>query len=103
LPRSRPALERLLQLPKEGDFWQADHILAVAEGGGDCGLENLQTLCAPCHKLETEKLRSRIRLNGGPTISANSSNSQDIRSVFLKAKSSTTGVTNTKRRRRSPD
>jgi hypothetical protein len=102
LPRSRPALERLLQLPKEGDFWQADHILAVAEGGGDCGIQNFQTLCVPCHKLDTEKLRSRIRLNGGPTISANT-NSQDIRSVFLKAKSSTTGVTSTKRRRRSPD
>lgn len=49
LPKSAKALERLLQCPKEGDFWQADHIRPVAEGGGDCGLENLRTLCVPCH------------------------------------------------------
>ncbi len=49
LPRSAKALDRLLQNPREGDFWQADHILAVAEGGGSCGLENLRTLCVPCH------------------------------------------------------
>ncbi len=49
LPKSAKALERLLQCPREGDFWQADHIRAVAEGGGGCGLENLRTLCVPCH------------------------------------------------------
>jgi len=49
LPKSAKALDRLLQNPKEGDFWQADHILAVAEGGGSCGIENLRTLCVPCH------------------------------------------------------
>jgi hypothetical protein len=49
LPKSAKALERLLQNPREGDFWQADHITAVAEGGGSCGLENLRTLCVPCH------------------------------------------------------
>jgi hypothetical protein len=42
LPKTSKALERLLQDPKEGDFWQADHIKAVSEGGGGCGLENLQ-------------------------------------------------------------
>ena len=49
LPKSAKALDRLLQNPREGDFWQADHILAVSEGGGGCGLENLRTLCVPCH------------------------------------------------------
>mmetsp|Transcript_2693 Transcript_2693/g.6384 ORF Transcript_2693/g.6384 Transcript_2693/m.6384 type:complete len:232 (+) Transcript_2693:125-820(+) len=49
LPKSAKALDRLLQNPREGDFWQADHIRAVAEGGGDCGLDNLRTLCVPCH------------------------------------------------------
>ena len=34
LPKSGPALERFLQNPKEGDCWQADHTVAVAEGGG---------------------------------------------------------------------
>ena len=34
---------------QEGDFWQADHIVPVAEGGGECSLANLRTLCTPCH------------------------------------------------------
>jgi SWI/SNF-related matrix-associated actin-dependent regulator 1 of chromatin subfamily A len=67
LPNSAKALENLLQDPKEGDFWQADHIRAVAEGGGGCGLENLRTLCVPCHQGETEKLRIRLRLQGTTT------------------------------------
>lgn len=83
LPRTGPALDRLLQQPKEGDFWQADHIQAVAEGGGSCGLDNLQTLCTPCHRVETEKLRSRLRLSGGATKNHSSGNQMDIRSVFL--------------------
>jgi len=63
LPKSAKALDRLLQNPREGDFWQADHILAVSEGGGGCGLENLRTLCVPCHTDVTEKLRSRLKLH----------------------------------------
>lgn len=31
-------------------LWQADHIKPVAEGGGLCGLEGIQTLCVKCHK-----------------------------------------------------
>lgn len=30
--------------------WEADHIQSVAEGGGQCGLENYRTLCFVCHK-----------------------------------------------------
>jgi 5-methylcytosine-specific restriction endonuclease McrA len=30
--------------------WEADHITAVSEGGGQCGLENYRTLCYVCHK-----------------------------------------------------
>lgn len=30
--------------------WEADHIVPVKEGGGACGLDNLRTLCVPCHK-----------------------------------------------------
>ena len=62
LPASSRAVENLLQDPKEGDFWQVDHIRAVSEGGGGCGLENLRTLCVPCHQSETEKLRGRLKL-----------------------------------------
>jgi 5-methylcytosine-specific restriction protein A len=41
-------LERIL--------WQADHIVEVINGGGTCGLDNLQTLCVPCHKRKTRRL-----------------------------------------------
>eukprot|EP00941_MAST-03F_sp_MAST-3F-sp1_P000243 g243.t1 len=60
-PKNHKSLQRLLTNPVEGDFWQADHILAVVEGGGEAGLENLRTLCTPCHALETAKLAHRRR------------------------------------------
>lgn len=66
LPQSAKACDRLLNDPKEGDFWQVDHIRAVALGGGGCGLENLRTLCVPCHLLETERLRGSLRLKSPP-------------------------------------
>jgi 5-methylcytosine-specific restriction endonuclease McrA len=40
-----------------GGLWDADHIVAVKEGGGDCGLDNIRTLCIPCHKINTSKQR----------------------------------------------
>lgn len=43
-----------------GDWWDADHINPVIEGGGECGLENFRTLCIPCHKKVTAELRRRM-------------------------------------------
>jgi 5-methylcytosine-specific restriction endonuclease McrA len=43
-----------------GDLWQADHILPVVEGGGECGLENYRTLCTHCHRQETAALHERL-------------------------------------------
>jgi 5-methylcytosine-specific restriction endonuclease McrA len=40
-------------------FWEADHITAVVEGGGACGLDNIRTLCRPCHLKETAALAAR--------------------------------------------
>ena len=44
--------------------WEADHIQSVAEGGGQCGLENFRTLCFVCHKqaaARQAKERSALR------------------------------------------
>jgi 5-methylcytosine-specific restriction enzyme A len=40
-------------------LWDADHILPVAEGGGECDLANLRTLCLRCHRAATLELRAR--------------------------------------------
>jgi len=39
--------------------WHADHVVPVVEGGGECGLEGMRTLCVPCHKDETAALAKR--------------------------------------------
>ena len=39
-------------------LWEADHVLALIEGGTH-GLENLRTLCLPCHRRETAALAGR--------------------------------------------
>ena len=41
------------QAPSEGRCWHADHKLAVRDGGGECGVENMQTLCVACHQHKT--------------------------------------------------
>ena len=41
-------------------WWEADHILPVVEGG-DSNLENMRTLCIPCHRAATAELGSRRR------------------------------------------
>lgn len=41
--------------------WEADHIVPVVEGGGGMagGLDNVRTLCVPCHRRETADLAAR--------------------------------------------
>lgn len=41
------------------DWWDADHRVPVIEGGGECTLDNMRTLCIPCHKKETAALARR--------------------------------------------
>jgi 5-methylcytosine-specific restriction protein A len=41
--------------------WAADHILPVIEGGGECGIENIRTLCLGCHNAATAELRERLK------------------------------------------
>jgi len=52
--------------------WDADHITPVEHGGGSCDLDNLQTLCHPCHKRKTaqqaaEKAQARKKPQAKPT------------------------------------
>ena len=42
-------------------LWDADHIVPVAEGGGECDLSNMRTLCLKCHRQKTAELRIRLR------------------------------------------
>jgi 5-methylcytosine-specific restriction protein A len=42
-------------------LWDADHIVPVVEGGGECDLANLRTLCLVCHRKQTLELRKRLR------------------------------------------
>ena len=42
-------------------LWDADHILPVAEGGGECDLENIRILCLLCHRIATQQLRVRLQ------------------------------------------
>eukprot|EP00760_Papus_ankaliazontas_P015126 PhM_4_TR16358/c0_g2_i1/m.81850 len=48
------AVRLAVYAPSEGALWQVDHVLPVADGGGMCGLENLQTLCTACHRQKTK-------------------------------------------------
>lgn len=41
-------------------LWDADHIVPVAEGGGECDLANLRTLCLRCHRQNTAELQARL-------------------------------------------
>lgn len=40
-------------------WWEAEHIIPVVEGGGCCGLDNMTTLCLPCHRASTKALAQR--------------------------------------------
>jgi 5-methylcytosine-specific restriction protein A len=41
--------------------WAADHVVPVVEGGGECGIENIRTLCLGCHAGVTRELRDRLK------------------------------------------
>jgi 5-methylcytosine-specific restriction protein A len=46
--------------PQALNLWEVDHIVAVTEGGGECSLSNLRTLCPRCHKQATADLHKRL-------------------------------------------
>ena len=57
-------VKRAFRTGRGSQLWEADHTVAVAEGGGECGAENLRTLCVPCHAEET-----KARATGGGPFS----------------------------------
>ncbi len=59
-PRLFSEIRRTLKSRGRWSFWDADHILPVAQGGGGCDLDNFQTLCVWCHR---EKTASAARRN----------------------------------------
>ena len=66
---TRTELLTMWGLPSIGarrSLWDADHIIPVAEGGGQCDLDNLRTLCLPCHREQTAELRRRLRPSTRP-------------------------------------
>jgi 5-methylcytosine-specific restriction protein A len=55
------SLYRMKSIASRRSLWDADHITPVAEGGGQCDLDNLRTLCLPCHRQATSELHERLR------------------------------------------
>ncbi|XP_066467994.1 DNA annealing helicase and endonuclease ZRANB3 [Tiliqua scincoides] len=75
-------LNEIILNPTEGHFWQVDHIKPVYSGGGQCSLENLQTLCTVCHKERTAKqAKERSQMKRQDVASKYSS---DITKFFVK-------------------
>ena len=58
---------RLLSAPHLGGHcWHADHKLAVADGGGECSLDNMQVLCVACHAAKTSRERQARAASSSP-------------------------------------
>uniref|UniRef100_A0A8C1TM12 Zinc finger, RAN-binding domain containing 3 n=1 Tax=Cyprinus carpio TaxID=7962 RepID=A0A8C1TM12_CYPCA len=75
-------LNEMMQNPVEGQFWQVDHINPVYRGGGQCSLENLQTLCTVCHRMRTaEQAKDRSQMKRDQAASKLAS---DITRFFVK-------------------
>ncbi|XP_033900528.3 DNA annealing helicase and endonuclease ZRANB3 isoform X1 [Acipenser ruthenus] len=75
-------LNEMIRNPTEGLFWQVDHIRPVYGGGGQCSLDNLQTLCTVCHKERTAK-QAKERSQMKKTTAA-SKLASDISRFFIK-------------------
>ena len=65
-PRREEALRDWgLNRKSRASLWDADHIVPVVEGGGECDLSNIRTLCLKCHRKATAELRMRRRSTSG--------------------------------------
>ncbi|MGH9654146.1 MAG: HNH endonuclease [Bryobacteraceae bacterium] len=57
--RLRVAVE--WNLGSRKSLWDADHLVPVVEGGGECDLSNMRTLCLKCHRAQTLATRRRLQ------------------------------------------
>src|SRR5665213_3194341 len=57
--RLKALIEWGLRAQSRKSLWDADHIVPVVEGGGECDLQNIRTLCLKCHRAATAELRQR--------------------------------------------
>lgn len=57
--RDKMAANQYVSLAARLGRWEMDHVVPVVEGGGACGLDNLRTLCKPCHRKATAALAKR--------------------------------------------
>lgn len=57
----------ILGLDRRRTLWEAHHKVAVADGGGLCGLDGYETLCFRCHGKESgqQKRKRNSRKNEG--------------------------------------
>jgi 5-methylcytosine-specific restriction enzyme A len=60
-PRLKAFTDWGLKAGSRQSLWDADHIVPVVEGGGECDLANIRTLCLKCHRSATSELRRRRR------------------------------------------
>jgi len=97
--RGRAARLRALGFKPRQSLWELDHIVPLIDGGGH-GLDNLQTLCVPCHERKTSREareRTARRKEGAADASpiaesaqiqvARRPESRDLESVLAKADS----------------
>ena len=52
--------------PSGRTLWEADHRVAVADGGGMCGLDGLQVVCCRCHPQRSGAQRRARNRRGLP-------------------------------------
>lgn len=52
-----------------GSLWDADHKIRVADGGGECDIDNIVTLCKSCHQKKSSaeiKMANKRKRNISP-------------------------------------
>lgn len=45
---------------QDTSLWEADHVVEVVNKG-ETSLENIQTLCVPCHKAKTKRMHAELK------------------------------------------